>query len=139
VIDRRGNLICEIDLFCCSFPLQRGRSYSNTVQSLENQHEVIERLTPFAGMNISCEVIIEVEYYYKNIDGIVNYYDIDNLLKATFDNLQRRNVIVNDNQIKGVNSIILKGSENHTTIRIFKIKGVVCSYFGHIKKMLRKQ
>lgn len=139
MIDRRGILICTIDLFCRSYPLQRGRSYAKTVQNLDNQHEVMERLTPFAGMNIKENVLIEVEYIYNMMDGIVKYYDIDNLLKATFDNLQRQNILANDNQVVGVNAIKIKGTDDHTTIRIYKLRGTICSYLGHIKKKLQSQ
>lgn len=135
MIDRRGHLIIEMNLFCAGRPQRRSKNYSNTVTDLDNQYEFINSLEPFREMLIDDLVIIDIEYYYRDIkEGMT--YDVDNLIKATLDNLQRMKVIVNDRNVVGVSVYKLRAVDDHTVIRIYGMNGYLCSLFAHIKKKL---
>lgn len=77
-----------------------------------------------------------VDYIYKDLDGFAKGYDIDNLQKATFDNLQRRHVIENDSQIYGVIAFKIKGPDDHTTIRIYETKGKLRLIIDNLKNKI---
>lgn len=133
---RRGELLAHIELFCASMPQQRSRhSGKRNIASLDSQAEIIEHLMPYQSIRITEPVIIDVEYSYKDLSRVL-LFDVDNLKKATFDNLQRVGILSDDALVMGSTDYKEVLEHDFTDIKIYKVQGILCSLLDAISKKL---
>jgi Holliday junction resolvase RusA-like endonuclease len=137
----RSKLIAEFDLFCAGLPLNRGRRRSGPGmhQPLENQQEMLSLLEMFDPLMIAKPCIVDVECGYMswtNRSRVIRY-DVDNVLKAILDNLQRVFILADDKFVVGSSIVKLPAKENYTLIKIYESE--VCYRLGNINpKQLKK-